>query len=206
MFVRLLAVDPSLTCSGWALFEAQSGSLLGVGKIKSLPASHSLALRFEDLQTKITKCLGDLKLGQTDLLVCESQTTMRDPRAAFKVEQVRGMFETLARGRGLNVPGRVNPRTVHRELMGLKGKQLPRAQVKETAIFTVQALYQAELLSLGFPTSMQDLRRHQDVIDAILIGRLAVTRIQSATRTGIAPHEVFEAAVRQPFTMKVRAR
>src|SRR5690606_567012 len=136
-YKRLLAVDPSLTCSGWALFELATarpgqGKLVAVGKIRSLSPRVPLATRFSDLQRKIVGVYESLSLSGNDVLICESQTTMRDPRAAFKVEQVRGIFETVARSRSLHVPGRINPRSVQSEVMGLRGKQLARAVVKDT--------------------------------------------------------------------------
>src|SRR5689334_2486040 len=120
----LLSVDPSLTCSGWALFSLRSTALMGVGKIRSLPPSHALPDRLNDLQRKVQAVFDQFQLTEKDILVCEAPTTMKDPSAAIKVEQVRGMFESLARTRRVTVPGRINPRTVHHELLGLKGRQL----------------------------------------------------------------------------------
>jgi hypothetical protein len=68
-------------------------------------------------------------------MVCEAATTVRDPHNALKVETVRAMFESVARGRLVGVPGRINPRSVQFEVMGLSGKQLPRAEVKDMAIW-----------------------------------------------------------------------
>lgn len=197
---RLFAVDPSLTCSGWALFDIEPAVLLAVGKIRSLPPSAAFSVRLRDLQRKITSCLKSFALEGRDFLVCESQTTMRDPRAAFKVEQVRGIFETVARDNGVVVPGRVNPRSVQHELMGLKGQQLKREIVKDTATHTVRALYKEQLKALGFPTEMLQLMRHQDIVDAILVGSLAVSRVQAAWRTGLTPEEIFEAKTVSRFT------
>ena len=199
---RLLAVDPSLTCSGWALFdlsdELAGGALLvAVGKIRSLAASVPLASRLFDLQQKICSVFDQLSLGSDDVLICESQTTMRDPRAAFKVEQVRGIFETIARSRELKVPGRINPRSVQSEVMGLRGRQLERSMVKQTAVQIVKTVYGEALTSLGFTVDSKNLQRHQDIVDAILVGSLAVTRVQGAERCGFELEDAFAPKIRR---------
>lgn len=188
----LLAVDPSLTCSGWAAFCMETERLLAVGKIKSMPASYSLSERLLDLHGKVQSIFKECGITRGDYLVCEAPTTMRDPRAALRVEQVRGIFETVARERKVIVPGRINPRSVQREVMGLKGKQLKRAVVKETAVMVVQALYTRDLKRLGFADEIEKIKRHQDIVDAILIGRLGVTRIKSAQSGGVPPSTLFE--------------
>ncbi|MCB0310939.1 MAG: hypothetical protein KDD42_06880 [Bdellovibrionales bacterium] len=188
---RLLAIDPSLTCSGWALFAVGTEDLVGVGKIRSLKPGIPLARRLDDLQTKIEDLLEQLKLVSNDVLICESQTTMRDPGAAFKVEQVRGIFESVARGRGIEVPGRINPRSVQYELMGLTGRQVKRQQVKLNAVQTVERLYRESLLRIGFNCETAALIRHQDIVDAILVGSLALTRLKTAQLTSTPLAEMF---------------
>lgn len=187
----LLSVDPSLTCSGWALFSVTDGSLCAVGKIRSLPPKTGLAKRYIDLQDKITSLFKTLKLGLKDVVVCEAETTMKDPRSAFRVERVRGIFETLARSNQCAVPGRINPRSVHNEIMGLKGKQVKREIVKETAVVIVRNLYGKELGSFGLEISSHELKKHQDIVDAILVGHLGVVRVQSAGRAGISIDTLF---------------
>lgn len=190
-FERLLAVDPSLTCSGWALFEVDSGALRAVGKVRALPPSVPLAERLNDIQSKVGEILNDWSLGDRDILVCEAQTTVRDPHAAFKVEHVRGIFESVARERSMVVPGRINPRTVHRELMGLRGRQLARAIVKEAAQRTALALYGPVFEEMGLLDSAGGLKGHQDIIDATLVGSLAVARVVNATRASLALTHAF---------------
>jgi Holliday junction resolvasome RuvABC endonuclease subunit len=190
---RLIAIDPSLTCSGWALFSVKSNRLIGVGKIKSLPAEHALATRLQDLQSKISKTLAMYNLGSVDTLICEAPTTMRDPRAAFKVEQVRSIFEAVGRDRGILVPGRINPRSVQHEVMGLKGKQLERTIVKATAVHTVRTLYGDVLASFGFDVTQKNLQRNQDIVDAILLGSLGLVWLNSAEIAGLDPERYFEA-------------
>ncbi|MCB0353263.1 MAG: hypothetical protein KDD64_07055 [Bdellovibrionales bacterium] len=174
---NLLAVDPSLTCSGWALFRVEDQRLLAVGKIKSLPASLALADRLLDLQQKVGMILEKTSLETNDVLVCEAQTTMRDPRAAFTVEQVRGIFEALARERGVRVPGRINPRTVQSEVLGLRGAQLKRDIVKASAREVAWQLYGALFREFGLADGVDTLRAHQDVVDACLVGTSGVARI-----------------------------
>jgi Holliday junction resolvasome RuvABC endonuclease subunit len=190
---RLMAIDPSLTCSGWALFSLRTSELLGVGKIRSTPPNgRSLSKRLEELQQQIFETFELLELGNGDLLVCEAPTTMRDPKAAFKVENVRGIFETVARGRGITVPGRLHPRSVQYEVMGLKGKQLGRELVKQTAVSTVSTLYQRSLQRLGFNIGEDNLKRNQDIVDAVLVGNLAIHRVQSAHLAGASYDQFFE--------------
>jgi Holliday junction resolvasome RuvABC endonuclease subunit len=186
----LIAVDPSLTCSGWAMFELNRHELSAVGKIRSLSSKYPLATRLLDLQRKISNLFTQLGLSQRDILICEAQTTMRDPKAAFKVEQVRGIFETIARSKGLNVPGRLNPRSVHNELLGLRGRQHPREVVKEVAVNVVFNLMGKSLEKIGFPNDIRKLRENQDIVDAILVGNLALSRIETAQLTSLSIEEV----------------
>ncbi len=181
---HLLSVDPSLACSGWALFSVSEGTIRAVGKIKAAKPPLPLPVRLERLQESIGRVLDELRLGLGDVLVCEAPTTMKDPHNAIKVEQVRGLFESLGRGRGLTVPGRVNPRSVQYEVMGLRGRQLARVEVKAAAVRTAEFLYAKELRSLG----LAELRKHQDIVDAILVGRLALLQIEAA-RNAMAPLE-----------------
>lgn len=192
----LLAVDPSLTCSGWALFSIHDGRIVSVGKIKSEPPSRPMAERLRSLQERIESIFARLALGEADLMVCEAATTVRDPHNALKVETVRAMFESVARARLVGVPGRVNPRSVQFEVMGLSGKQLPRAEVKDVAIRTVEYLYPDDLRRFGFEQE-GSLGRHQDIIDAILVGRLALSRIKSARDGGCSLEEMFGHSERQ---------
>ena len=143
--MQLIAIDPSITCSGWALFEVASEELLGVGKIKPPPASVPFTERLAKLNQEINQLFKTLGLDSDDCLIAEAPTTMRDPSAAIKVEQVRCSFETIARQYALQVPGRINPRSVHYEVLGLKGKQIIRKEIKEMACNTVSKLYQNAL-------------------------------------------------------------
>ncbi|NDC38860.1 MAG: hypothetical protein EBZ48_12555 [Proteobacteria bacterium] len=177
---RLLAVDPSLTCSGWAFFDSKAGKVLAVGKIRSLSATIPLADRLVDLQNRIEAVMAKLKLGSRDTLICEAPTTMRDPRAAIKVEQVRCIFEVLARTLHVQVPGRINPRTVHHELLGFRGRQVARPEVKRAAVQVVRQLFSTELEGIGFDPSAYNLSRHQDIVDALLIGYIGLTRQRTA--------------------------
>lgn len=191
-FKRLLSIDPSLTCSGWALFSLDSGGIQAVGKVRSLGASYPLATRLLDLQNKIVKIYDRLEIDADDVLVCESPTAMIDPNAALKMEQVRCIFEVIARQRSVSVPGRINPRSVHYEVMGLRGKQLARNIIKETAITIVKEFYGAQLNSLGFEADESSLAKNQDIVDAILVGRLGVINVQHAAAAGISVEEIFE--------------
>ena len=201
---RLLAIDPSLTCSGWAFFRVADSQLLAVGKIKSLPPSQPLANRLLRLQAHVEQLYSDLAATTTDYLVCEAATTMRDPNATLKVEQVRGIFEVVARQHGLSVPGRINPRSVQFELLGLVGHQQGRAAVKDAALNFAHRLYAASLQSLGLPTDLGQLKRNQDIVDAILIGHLATSRLRTAFSAGMRVEEYFELSARETTALRYR--
>lgn len=204
-FRRLIAIDPSLSCSGWAMFRISDGRVISLGKIRGYPAVEALSLRLKKLQEQVAAIFSRIELGQLDILTCESPTTMRDPHAAIKVEQVRSIFETQARSRGANVPGRVNPRSVQFEVMGLSGKQLTRTLVKESAVRTVQAIFESDLKRLGFPVSEVDLKKHQDIVDALLVGRAALARVNSAKVAGIALEELFDESRRRRRRIRLAA-
>jgi hypothetical protein len=114
--------------------------------------------------------------------VCEGPAPVSlNPSSSIKVEQVRSMFETLARAFNILVPGRLNPRTVQSELLSLRGKQLPRNEVKQIARTVVNQLFKFE-----------DKNISQDVIDAILIGVLARNKIIHSNKTGHTIFNLFE--------------
>lgn len=192
-----MAVDPSLTCSGWALFSLLDCTIIGLGKIKALGPEHPMSYRLSDLQGRLGTLFEKLKLGSGDILVCEGETTMRDPRAAFKVEQVRCIFETLARNISLEVPGRINPRTVQNEVLALKGKQPLRAIVKSVAYNTAYRLYQRDFARLGIANSAGELKAHPDIVDAVLLGGMAASRVQMAIRTEQDLSELFNSKARR---------
>lgn len=178
----LLAVDPSLTCSGWALFSLRTAQPEAVGFIRGLGASVPLSERMAKYQSDVALLLERLQLGQGDYLICEGPAPLvKNPQSAIKVEGVRGLFETLARGFGMSVPGRVNPRTIQSELMGLRGKQLKREIVKESARITVSRLYgDLQRIRMIVPDGVstgEKARSVQDIVDALLIGTYAVKRI-----------------------------
>jgi Holliday junction resolvasome RuvABC endonuclease subunit len=193
----LLAVDPSLTCSGWALFSVTDGEVKAVGKIRCEPPSIPMAKRLDTLYIHVQQLIKTLRLGKSDVLVCEAPTTMKDPHNALKVEQVRGIFECVGRSGGLRVPGRINPRTVQYEVMGLRGKQTRRAEVKAAAVRTVTYFYETTLARLGLEHGEKDLKRHQDIVDAILVGRVAVLRLQEALRGNTELESMFEGQSQQ---------
>jgi Holliday junction resolvasome RuvABC endonuclease subunit len=194
-FRYLLAVDPSLTCSGWALFSVPTGEIRCVGKIKGEPPSVPMSQRLSTFHIRIEELFSGFGLGEVDALVCEAPTTMRDPHNAIKVEQVRGIFESAARSCGALVPGRINPRSVQYEVMGLTGKQLKRSDVKSAAVQTVKYLYATNLAKIGFSSEESDLSRQQDIVDALLIGRLALLRLQAAAQAHISVESLFESPV-----------
>jgi Holliday junction resolvasome RuvABC endonuclease subunit len=188
---RLIAIDPSLTCTGWAMFSLNDGVLRGVGKIKSLPPATPMAERLLRLQLRIAELMESLHLGERDILVCEGQTSMLDPKAAIKVEQVRGIFEVLARQRGVLVPGRVNPRSVQKELLNFRGAQQKRYDVKIAACRVVKSVFEEQLKAIGFDTLFKNFIKHQDITDAILVGSLAVIRVRDAKNAKVKIADLF---------------
>ena len=196
VFKRLLAIDPSLTCSGWALFDIKTKKLLSVGNVKSKKEG-SLSERLLDFQKKIVMLFEALMLNDHDVLICEEATTMIDPRATLVVEQVRCIFEVLARNLNVCVPGRINPRTVQYEIMGLKGVQIDREHVKKIARETVDAIYADMLSQIGFLKKDILKKSNQDIIDAILIGTLGLSRVLSIHNTRLNLDEVFTSNYRR---------
>ena len=171
---------------------------MAVGKIRSEPPSVNMAERLKSLQSRIERVFSTLGLGSEDVLVCEAATTIKDPHNALKVENVRTIFEAVARTRAVSVPGRLNPRSVQFEIMGLHGKQLVRAEVKAMAVRTVEFLYSGELAKLGIRAG--ELKRHQDIVDAVLLGRLALTKIRSAADGFVPLESLFQGVMQQRRT------
>ena len=205
-FHRVITIDPSLTCSGWAMFSVPSERLLSVGKLRALPPTFSMAKRLVDYQRQIEEIYTKIELNSNDVLICEAPTTMRDPRAALVVEQVRGLFETVARSIGATVPGRINPRSVQYEVMGLSGKQKKRDEVKAIALEVAIRLFGKRLTELGLlKDNGPSLKKHQDIIDAILLGSYAMNKITQAIKTGEPCEKFFsqnEQARSKRFSLK----
>lgn len=176
----LLAVDPSLTASGWALFSVESGELKEYGVMSPPPPSVPLATRLRSLQSDIQALFMRLEFGERDVLVCEGPAPLvLNPESAMRVEQVRSIFEATARALGMEVPGRINPRTVQSEILGMRGKQLARKLVKESAKVTFHRIF-------GEHPGIR-----QDAIDAALVGLVALSRVQLATAGSIPLVDVF---------------
>jgi Holliday junction resolvasome RuvABC endonuclease subunit len=187
----LLSIDPSLTSSGWALFGIKSKTVYGVGCFKTLPSSHGLESRLSNLQHRLESFFSSMCLGAGDILICEAPTSMKDPNNVIKVEQVRSLFETLARARQMKVPGRINPRSIHIKLLGLKGAQLKREYVKAAARTMVSLTFSDSLKKLNFDVNDNNMIKHQDIVDALLIGVYAQSMIQDAEKVGCAIEYMF---------------
>lgn len=195
-YKRLIAIDPSLTCSGFAVFDLRKQDIITVGNIKS-KKDGSLSERLSDFQKKVLIFFDALKISSADILVCEEATTIIDPRATLVVEQVRCIFEVLAREKKVLVPGRINPRTVQYEIMGLKGSQIDREHVKKIARDTVKAICADKLKNIGFLEKDILKKSNQDIIDAVLIGVLGVSRVQSAINSKVSLDTVFTSNYRR---------
>lgn len=193
---RLLAVDPSLRILGWALFSFERAELVAVGTLSPPGTEIPLSRRYSYLQAEVESLLARLVFGKRDVLVCEGPAPLVvNPQSALKVEGVRGIFETVSRTRGAVVPGRINPRTVQSELLGMRGKQLARKHVKAWARSIALRMYGDNLQRVWLQSIDQGLKDSascstrkipQDIIDAVLIGSLAVARITFAQNCGVA--------------------
>lgn len=192
---RLLAVDPSLTCSGWVLFSIAQAEPLSCGTLRAPSPRSPLAQRLTVLQQEMDILFQSLALVTGDVLVCEGPAPLvLNPQSALKVEHVRTMFETLARARGLRVPGRLNPRTVQTELLGLRGRQLNRKEVKTSARFVCEKMFGQKLQSCcQGADSKSRAQLSQDIVDAALLGAVAVSRVQLGMRLGTDLAELFAA-------------
>lgn len=192
-FHSLLAIDPSLTQTGWAFFSLKDALPRAVGLLSPPGPRMALADRLDYLQCEVSELLSALNLGQKDILVCEGPAPLvLNPQSVLKVEQVRSIFESVARDRGVRVPGRLNPRTIQRELLGMKGKQLPRKEVKIWARNTVERLYAERLPALTINGAKKKAKETpQDIIDALLVGALALSRVKFASDTGSELSAVF---------------
>ena len=145
---------------------------------------HALEYRLAVLQESVADIFGNFSLDESDILVCEGPAPLvKNPISSLKVERVRSIFEAVARTRGVTVPGRLNPRTVQTELLGMRGKQLERKDVKAWAREVAARLY-GDLIS-------QEKKLSQDIVDALLIGSLAVARVNFALRSSIALADAF---------------
>lgn len=183
---KLLSIDPSLTQSGWALFCLNTARPLATGVIAPPGTELNLSKRYDILQLQVLELLQSLKLKSGNYLICEGPAPLvKNPNSALKVEGVRGIFESVARAQGLSVPGRINPRSVQAEILGMRGKQLERKLVKEWARATAERLFKDEIPNIA---TLQ-----QDIIDALLIGALGLSRINSALRAKADPATFFVA-------------
>ncbi|RMD85658.1 MAG: hypothetical protein D6808_04815 [Candidatus Dadabacteria bacterium] len=197
-YSTLMAVDPSLTCSGWALFDIKEECVIGVGKIKAPKPPIPLQERLLQVHYRVESLFKKVKLGKNSVLVCEEATSIKDPHSTFKVEQVRGIFECAARYNNVCVPGRINPRSVQTDLLGMgSGRQLTRNAVKEAARSFVSTVYNDQLEKIGFNTDKEALASNQDIVDAILLGALALSYIKAASLSRESLYSVFNASKRK---------
>lgn len=189
----LIAIDPSLTCSGWALFSLKANKPVAAGIIEPPGADYALESRLQTLQNTVKETFEMFNLSDKDYLLCEGPAHLvLNPDSALKVERVRSIFETMARTHGLQVPGRLNPRTVQTELLGFKGPQVARVHVKEAAREVVSRLFSKELKEVTFFGCDKKKQIPQDIVDALLIGSLACSRVNSSLKQKINVQEMFQ--------------
>jgi len=183
---RLLAVDPSLTCTGWAVFDIDSQRPTEFSIIRPPGPTSHLSDRYDWLQEEVVKVYSSLGLGRGDFIVCEGPAPLvKNPESSLRVERVRSIFEAVGRMHGVKVLTRLNPRTVQSEVLGLKGKQIPRAEVKELARSTALQVFP----EIG---KITEKKLSQDIVDALLVGMLAVSKIQIHLKTGVDLELLFQ--------------
>ena len=187
---KLLAVDPGLSTCGWALFSLDTALPLRVGTLSPPDRRELMPTRLKFLQRGAGVILEKTGLGQGDFLVCEGAAHVAlNPRTSLLLEQVRTLFETLARGCGAAVPGRVNPRSVQHQLLGARGKQLRRDCVKALGKRAALQLYGELLSSLEYTriscSKSRTGRVEQDIFDALLVGTVAAVKIKQCFSSGL---------------------
>ncbi len=172
------------------VFDLESERPLATGCIKAGPASIPLANRLKDFQHEVESMFSEQSLNLGDYLISEGPAPLvKNPDSATKVEQVRGIFETIARSTGLRVPGRINPRSVQAEILGLRGAQKNREFVKDSARKVVSSLMGAKLSELE---NLAFEKVSQDIVDAALIGVYAISRVKRAQAAGFSVEELFQ--------------
>jgi len=165
---------------------------VAVGIIEPPGSEYPLEIRLQSLQDKVAAILSMLNLGEKDYVLCEGPAHLvLNPNSALKVERVRSIFETVARSCGLCVPGRLNPRTVQTELLGFKGPQVARKEVKIAAREVAIRLFSKDLSNIDFYGCSKKKNVPQDIIDALLIGSLASSRIEYSLQHKIKAEEMF---------------
>ncbi len=194
---RLIAIDPSLTCTGWVVFDVESQRPTYCSVFRPPGTEVALSERYDWLQSEVMRAFDQQALGPGDFLVCEGPAPLvKNPESALRVERVRSIFEAVGRLNGVKVLQRLNPRTVQTEILGLRGKQLARDQVKSIARSTVLQV---------FPEFTNDKKLSQDVVDALLIGMLAVSKVQIHVRTGMSLELLFQTRNSSRSSWRMRA-
>jgi hypothetical protein len=85
----------------------------------------------------------------------------------------------------------------------MRGSQVKREAVKAAAVEVVRYHYGTMLEKLNFPAAIPHLTKHQDICDAVLVGHMALLRIQEARRLSVPLWEVFEIKRRRAKGWKV---
>jgi Holliday junction resolvasome RuvABC endonuclease subunit len=174
---KVASFDPSINSVGWAIFECDE-SIIDGGVIHLLPSERKLSVseRIKILVRQIAKILKFYRLGLGDYVVCESQPHIINPRNALILERVRGAIEGLSISLGLEVLGRINPRSLHAFLLGNK-KQLKRNVVKNQIEAFVKWHFR------DFFAKTVDMKRGcQDLYDAVALGYYFVKLLKSESK------------------------
>ncbi|MEM4379811.1 MAG: crossover junction endodeoxyribonuclease RuvC [Thermoplasmatales archaeon] len=160
---KVLAVDPSSSSLGWAILKVK-GEIVDVG-VLYYSSKDSVSTRVKLIVREMHRIIHDYRLGGEDYFVTESSAGLVNPRSFLVLERVRGAVEAVAHLCGLQVLGRINPRSLHRSLLGIQ-KCVDRKTVK---------FYIREFISKEFGLALRKLHveikpANQDLFDALLVG------------------------------------
>ncbi|WP_170003520.1 crossover junction endodeoxyribonuclease RuvC [Pseudopontixanthobacter vadosimaris] len=99
--VRILGLDPSLSCTGWGIVESQGARLVHVanGQLPS-DAKLSMALRLATLQTELAQIIAEFR---PDRAAAEEVFVNKNPQSTLKLAQARGAILAACGAAGLAV-------------------------------------------------------------------------------------------------------
>lgn len=99
--VRILGLDPSLSCTGWGIVESEGGRLVHVanGQLPS-DAKLPMALRLASLQAELAEIIAE---HRPDRGAAEEVFVNKNPQSTLKLAQARGAILAACGAAGLSV-------------------------------------------------------------------------------------------------------
>ncbi|MCS6961758.1 MAG: crossover junction endodeoxyribonuclease RuvC [Deltaproteobacteria bacterium] len=174
---KVLAVDPSSSSLGWAIIDTREIPLdAGVFYYNT---DISISNRVKHIVNEIKHIIDCYNLKRGDYFVVESSAGCINPRTFLILERIRGAGEAVALLNGLTVLGRINPRSIHVNLLGIK-KSLARVFVKSAIRSYVEKQFSAFLKS----AEIEVIPKNQDVFDALLLGYYFVRILKMCNNGG----------------------